>query len=102
MAALSSRKGPRLARRAGGQRKLSALSGPRGPPAKSTEAADGATTSARAWLASMTTLVTGFDAFGGVAVNSSELVVTALAARAEPGVITAVLPTSYRRAGARI
>jgi pyroglutamyl-peptidase len=50
----------------------------------------------------MTTLVTGFEPFGGLAANSSELVVTALAASAEPGVITAVLPTSYRRAEARI
>jgi pyroglutamyl-peptidase len=50
----------------------------------------------------MRTLVTGFEPFGGFEVNSSELVVTALAARNEPGVITAVLPTSYRRAEARI
>lgn len=50
----------------------------------------------------MTTLVTGFEPFGGSKVNSSELVVTALAALGELGVITAVLPTSYRRAEARI
>jgi pyroglutamyl-peptidase len=50
----------------------------------------------------MTTLVTGFEPFGGFKVNSSELVVTALAAGNEPGVITALLPTSYRRAEARI
>lgn len=50
----------------------------------------------------MTTLVTGFEPFGGSSTNSSELVVTALAAVDEPGVITAVLPTSYRRAEARL
>jgi pyroglutamyl-peptidase len=50
----------------------------------------------------MTTLVTGFESFGGSRTNSSELVVTALGALGEPGVITAVLPTSYRRAEARI
>ena len=37
----------------------------------------------------MRTLVTGFEPFGGFEVNSSELVVTALAARNEPGVIRA-------------
>jgi pyroglutamyl-peptidase len=50
----------------------------------------------------MRTLVTGFEPFGGLRANSSELVVTALAASGEPGVITAVLPTSYRRAEERI
>jgi pyroglutamyl-peptidase len=50
----------------------------------------------------MTTLVTGFEPFGGLKANASELVVRALATWAEPGVITAVLPTSYRRAEARI
>ena len=50
----------------------------------------------------MTTLVTGFEPFGGSKVNSSELVVTALDYLGEPGVITEVLPTSYRRAEARI
>lgn len=66
------------------------------------EAANGATTSLGDRVASMTTLVTGFEPFGGSKVNSSELVVTALAALGELGVITAVLPTSYRRAEARI
>jgi pyrrolidone-carboxylate peptidase len=42
----------------------------------------------------MRTFVTGFEPFGGFEVNSSEFVVTSLAARNEPGVITAVLPTS--------
>jgi pyroglutamyl-peptidase len=50
----------------------------------------------------MTTLVTGFEPFGGSKVNSSELVVNALDALAEPNVITAVLPTTYRGAEARI
>jgi pyroglutamyl-peptidase len=50
----------------------------------------------------MTTLVTGFEPFGGSRTNSSELVVTALGALGEPGIITAVLPTSYRRAEASI
>ena len=48
----------------------------------------------RAW-----SLVTGFEPFGGSTVNSSELVVNALSAARLPGVVTAVLPTSYRRAG---
>jgi pyroglutamyl-peptidase len=50
----------------------------------------------------MTTLVTGFEPFGGSKVNSSELVVAALDYLEEPGVITEVLPTSYRRAEACI
>lgn len=50
----------------------------------------------------MTTLVTGFEPFGGSQANSSELLVTALDYIGEPGVVTEVLPTSYRRAGARI
>jgi pyroglutamyl-peptidase len=53
-------------------------------------------------MAKITTLVTGFDPFGESRVNSSELVVTMLDTLQEPGVITAVLPTSYRRAEARI
>lgn len=53
-------------------------------------------------MASITTLVTGFEPFGESRVNSSELVVTALDALEEPGVITAILPTSYRRAQALI
>ncbi|MFA5111411.1 MAG: pyroglutamyl-peptidase I [Desulfobaccales bacterium] len=53
-------------------------------------------------MASIRALVTGFEPFGGAKVNSSELVVTMLDALEEPGVITAVLPTSYRRAEARI
>jgi pyroglutamyl-peptidase len=50
----------------------------------------------------MTTLITGFEPFGGSSVNSSQLVVTALDALHEPAVVTDVLPTSYRRAEARI
>lgn len=50
----------------------------------------------------MTTLVTGFEPFGGAHSNASELAVTALGALGEAGVVTAVLPTSYRRAGAGI
>ncbi len=50
----------------------------------------------------MTTLVTGFEPFGGASRNTSELVVTALAAPGEAGILTAVLPTSYRRAEAEI
>ena len=50
----------------------------------------------------MTTLVTGFDPFGESKLNASELVVTALAALNEPGLVTAILPTSYRRAEERI
>lgn len=50
----------------------------------------------------MTRLVTGFDAFGGLKVNSSEIVVEALAALGESGVVADVLPTSYRRAAARL
>jgi pyroglutamyl-peptidase len=50
----------------------------------------------------MTMLVTGFEEFGGSMVNSSKLVVTALAALGDAGVIADVLPTSYCRAEARI
>ncbi len=50
----------------------------------------------------MITLVTGFEPFGGRKANSSELVIGALAVPGQPGVVTAVLPTSYRRAEARI
>ncbi len=50
----------------------------------------------------MTTLVTGFEPFGGARSNASELVVTALADPDCADVVTAVLPTSYRRAEARI
>lgn len=50
----------------------------------------------------MTTLVTGFEPFGESKVNSSELLVTALDSLARPDVITEILPTSYRRAEARI
>ena len=46
----------------------------------------------------MTTLVTGFEPFGGASSNPSELVVTALAASGDADLVTAVLPTSYRRA----
>ena len=50
----------------------------------------------------MATVVTGFEPFGGAGSNASELVVTALAASEDPGLATAVLPTSYRRAEAGI
>lgn len=50
----------------------------------------------------MTTLVTGFEPFGGASDNVSEQVVTALAAPRRPGLVTAVLPTSYRRSEAAI
>lgn len=50
----------------------------------------------------MTALVTGFDPFGEASLNASELVVTALARLNDPGVATAILPTSYRRAETRI
>jgi len=50
----------------------------------------------------MTTLVTGFEPFGESTVNSSELVVAALDSPGNPDVIAEVLPTSYRRAEARI
>ena len=52
--------------------------------------------------ASTTTLVTGFEPFGELIVNSSELIVRALTTLGQHDVITAVLPTSYRRAEARI
>ncbi|MDJ0942478.1 MAG: pyroglutamyl-peptidase I [Kiloniellales bacterium] len=50
----------------------------------------------------MANLVTGFEPFGGASCNPSELVVSALAALGDPAVVTAVLPTSYRRAEAGI
>jgi pyroglutamyl-peptidase len=50
----------------------------------------------------MTILVTGFDAFGANAVNPSALVVDALAQAGHAGILTAVLPTSYREAEKRI
>lgn len=53
-------------------------------------------------MAQMTTLVTGFEPFGGASVNVSEEIVTALAALGRPGLVTAVLPTSYRRSEAAI
>ena len=45
-------------------------------------------------------IVTGFEPFGGLQVNTSESVVKSLAA--SDRVVTAVLPTSYRRAEAQI
>src|SRR6478735_4035380 len=53
-------------------------------------------------MANMTTLVTGFEPFGGSKVNCSELVVRALAARGGREVVATILPTSYRRAEACI
>lgn len=46
----------------------------------------------------MTTLLTGFEPFGGSPVNASGQVVAAIAATGMPQVATAILPTSYRRA----
>jgi pyroglutamyl-peptidase len=50
----------------------------------------------------MTALVTGFDPFGEAELNASELVVTALADLNDTSVVTAILPTSYRRAEAQM
>ncbi|MEO1246429.1 MAG: pyroglutamyl-peptidase I [Pseudomonadota bacterium] len=50
----------------------------------------------------MTILITGFDAFGGADVNISQLVVEELADIGQEDLVTAVLPTSYRKAGERI
>jgi len=51
-------------------------------------------------------LLTGFNRFGGLEVNSSELIVEAIATRAlESGrtdLVSEVLPTEYRRAGDRM
>ena len=50
----------------------------------------------------MTILVTGFDAFGENEINPSALVVDALAETGQSGLLTAVLPTSYREAEKQI
>lgn len=50
----------------------------------------------------MAVLVTGFEPFGGATHNASELIVSALEALEIPALVTAVLPTSYKRAEARI
>lgn len=50
----------------------------------------------------MTILITGFDAFAGIELNSSQMVVDALAKLELDGVVTAVLPTAYHRAESRI
>lgn len=50
----------------------------------------------------MTTLVTGFEPFGGARINPSELIVAGLAAESAAGVVAAVLPTSYARSEARL
>lgn len=50
----------------------------------------------------MTVIVTGFEPFGTSRTNSSGLLVAALHALEEPSVFTAILPTSYRRAEARM
>lgn len=47
-------------------------------------------------------LVTGFEPYGGASFNPSEFIVKELAALKEPGVVTALIPTSYRRAEAEI
>jgi pyroglutamyl-peptidase len=48
------------------------------------------------------TLLTGFGPFPGSPVNTSQLVVEAIEARQHAGVVTAVLPTSYRRSEAQL
>lgn len=50
----------------------------------------------------MTTVITGFEPFETWRENTSEIVVRRVAALALPGVVTDVLPVSYRRAVARI
>jgi pyroglutamyl-peptidase len=52
--------------------------------------------------AAVTILISGFDAFGEAKVNSSQLVIEALAETEPEGVITAVLPTSYSEAEKRM
>lgn len=47
-------------------------------------------------------LITGFEPYGGASFNPSELIVKQLAAFKESGVVTALIPTSYRRAEADI
>lgn len=46
----------------------------------------------------MSVLVTGFEPFGGAALNASAQIVAELAVRTLPGLATRVLPTSYQRA----
>jgi pyroglutamyl-peptidase len=46
----------------------------------------------------MRILLTGFEPFGEVAVNPSQVIVEAVAARHVPGVITAVLPVTFGEA----
>jgi pyroglutamyl-peptidase len=48
------------------------------------------------------TLLTGFEPFGASSVNTSQLVVETIEARHLTGVVTAVLPTSYRRGEERL
>lgn len=50
----------------------------------------------------MVTLVTGFEPFGRATFNTSELVVRGLSAQGVANVVTAVLPTSYRRAASEV
>jgi pyroglutamyl-peptidase len=47
----------------------------------------------------MRILLTGFEPFGEVAVNPSQVIVEAIAARGLPNVITAVLPVTFGAAG---
>jgi pyroglutamyl-peptidase len=47
-------------------------------------------------------LLTGFNPFGDLAVNPSELIVKSIAERTREGLVTEVLPTEYRRAGDRM
>ena len=47
-------------------------------------------------------LITGFEPYGGVKVNPSSLIIDGLDESAAGDVVTAVLPTSYRRAEAEI
>lgn len=50
----------------------------------------------------MTLLVTGFEAFGGIAVNPADILVRRLGASPPAGVSTLLLPVEYERAAARL
>ncbi len=47
-------------------------------------------------------LLTGFNPFGKLEANPSQLIVEGIAERGHPGIVAEVLPTEYRRAGERI
>jgi pyroglutamyl-peptidase len=50
----------------------------------------------------VTVLLTGFDAFGGLRMNPSQLIVEAVAVRKARNVHAAILPTAFREAGRMI